>query len=125
MTGRELGASAIQVAAAAVTAAAEGVTGADAILAPVAAAVAVDRLPGASSGRRAGGVTASGQPTPTVRRTALCTAKASVTAGHLWDAEVVMVAAATNTTVRTMADSAAAAADVAEGVGTAADTYRV
>ncbi len=123
MTGRELGASAIQATVA--TAAAEGVIGTAANTAPVAAAAAVDRLPGSNSGRKSGGVTASGLPTPTVRRTDLCTSAASVTAGHSGDSEVVTVAAATSTTARITADSAAVGADVAGLVGSAADTNRV
>jgi hypothetical protein len=124
MTGRKLGASAIQAAAAA-TAAAEVAIGAAAISAPVESAAAVDRPPGANSGRKAGAVTASGLPTPTARRTDICTAAASVTAGLSGDAEVATVAVATSTMVRIMADSAAAAADVVGWVGLAADTNRV
>jgi hypothetical protein len=52
----------------------------------------------------------------------ICTAASTVTAGLSGDAEVVTVAAATSTTARIVAGSAAAAADVAEGTGSVADT---
>ncbi len=107
------------------TAAAEGATGAADTPAPAAAEAAVDRPPGANSGRKAGGATASGLPTPTALRTDICTAANTATAGLSGDAVVATVEVSTNTTARTIADSAAAAADVEEGVGSAADTKLV
>jgi hypothetical protein len=105
--------------------AAEGAKGAADTPAPAAAEAAADRPPEANSGRKAGGATASGLPTPTALRTDICTAANTATAGLSGDAAVATVAAATNTTARIMADSAAAAAEVAEGVGSAADTSLV
>ncbi len=91
-------------------------------LAPAAAAAAVVRPPGVSSGRRAGGETASGPPTPTALRMGICTAASTMTAGISEARVVVMAAAATSTTARIAAGMAAAAADAADGAGSAVDT---
>ncbi len=96
------------------------------LAAPAAAEAAVDRPPGANSGTVEGRRAARQHQVHLLQQLYdICTAANTATAGLSGDAVVATVAAATNTTARTMADSAAAAVDVAEGVGSAADTKLV
>jgi hypothetical protein len=120
-TGRGAGASATQAAGEAAEArmAADAATGVVASPAPATVAAAASKPPGANSGRRAAGVTASGLLSPPAQKMGARTAASNMTAGHTGDAAAVTAAAATKTMDRTevVSGSAVAAADAAVGAG--------
>ncbi len=82
-------------------------------------AAAAGKPPGASSGRKAVGATASGPLIPPAQKMGARTTASNMTAGLTGDAAAATAAAATKTTDRTevVSDSAVAAADAAAGAG--------
>ncbi len=106
--------------------AADAATGVAASPAQVTVAAVAGKPPGANSGRRAAGATASDLFSPPAQKMGARTAASNMTAGHTGGAAAAIAAAATKTTDRTEvgSDSAVAAADAAvgAGLGTAADT---